>query len=211
MFEIIGKQYPFSFYLIIFLECFFCEVTFNHLMKFNYDKIEEPEYLEPIKLNQIKNFLRVLEKYPDKILKYVNEEENKKKCLIKIYSIILYFNYFFDKAQFTCLLYNEEIKEGIYLGLLINKELFQDIKLTKEQIGNFISILTDFNQISISLSYTKSIYELLQIIENNFKKIVELYKKEELKSKEKNNNIINLDKLGVPNPHDNLEEISKYI
>jgi len=59
------------------------------------------------------------------------------------------------------------------------------------------------------LSYTKNIYDLLQIIENNFKKILELFKKYDSNKEGKNKNYINLDNLGVPNPNDNLEEISK--
>ena len=209
MLEKYGKKYPFSFYLIIFLECFSCAVTYNHLMEFKYNKIDKPENLNPIKVKQINNILKLLGSQPEKVLDYIKEEENKKKCRIKLYSIILYFNYFFNQSELTSLLNNKEIKDDIYPGLCKNKELFQDLKLTKEQFENFINSLTDFNQVSIALSYTNNIFELLQIIENNFKKIVELYKKEEPKNKGKNKISINLDKLGIPNPNDNLEEISK--
>jgi len=205
----LDKKYPFSFYLIIFLECFSCAVTYNHLMEFNYNKIDNPESLSPIKIKQIKNILNVLKKEPQKVLDFIKEEENKKKCRIKLFSIILYYNYLFDKDELTNLLKDKDLKEDIYTGLYTNKELFQDLKLTLEQFENFINVLTDFSQVYISLSYTKDIYELLQIIKNNFKKIVELYKKEGSKGKGKNKNNINLDNFVVPNTNDNLEEISK--
>ena len=85
-----GKKYPFSFYLIIFLECFSCAVTYNHLMEFKYNKIDKPENLNPIKVKQINNILKLLGNHPEKVLDYIKEEENKKKCRIKLYSIILY-------------------------------------------------------------------------------------------------------------------------
>ena len=92
------------------------------------------------------------------------------------------------------------MKDDIYSGLLTNIILFKDIKLTKEQFGNLINAASNFNELLNAFSFNKDILIFLQQIQNNFDKIVEIYKKEssEIKKKSKKNLIINIEEFIAP-------------
>jgi len=195
---ILCQKYEFSFYLSVLLECFSSSVYQKHINEFDSDKLIGPGIIEKEKIEEIDNILQEL---IDKRNKDNFEDENDRiKFKVNLYTIILYYNYLFNKEKFTSLLNNEQMKDDIYSGLLTNIILFKDIKLTKEQFGNLINAASNFNELLNAFSFNKDILIFLQQIQNNFDKIVEIYKKEssEIKKKSKKNLIINIEEFIAP-------------
>ena len=83
-----NKKFKFTFFLIILLECFATPLILRHLDCFKPSKIESVGTISEGKLRQIINILNIFEKNPEKILSYIKNENSKKNCEIKLFSII---------------------------------------------------------------------------------------------------------------------------
>ena len=209
-------KFNFSFYLIIFIECYQTEYIKNYLLEFKPEKGLKIEKIKEEKLKEIFNILEMLEEKPNLILDNIKDEE-KLKYEIILYTIILFFNYLFKNEKFRNLLENKKIKNYVYKALVNYNYLFERIKLTKEQMQNVIDASSNFNELSKGLTYNNDILELLELIISNFEKINFLYKlneNENLKneSKETIKPRIDLEEISNPKLEDNIKEISnKYI
>ena len=170
-----NKKFKFSFYLIILLECFSTPLAQRHLICFKPSKIESVGTVSEEKLRQITSILNVFEKNPEKILSHIENENSKKNCKMRLFSIILYFNFYFNKNKIPELLRTQKDSIFIYKAFIEFKELFDFLKLDSEQIQLLINHTQDFNHLCIALTYIKNIQELLSIILSNFEKIFQLY------------------------------------
>ena len=205
-----GQNYDFSFYLMIFSECFHSSVIKDHLEIFKPEKLRR---FGEIKIEQTKQmkllkafFKKIEEDKSSKFLENIGKEGEK--CRINFYTIDLYYNYISNKEHFLELLNNNEIQNDIYNSLLNYNSLFQGIKFTKEQFQILINKCPNYQKLLNALSYADDILELLQIFKNNFQKIASLYTDNEKKTKSKKKNIINIESIKAAKNTDNLKEIS---
>ena len=206
-----GEEYEFSFYLLIFLECFGCQAIRNHLMIFNPDKIKGSGELNPEKIYLLNNLLQIIKIKSLKYVENLEDEKEKETCKINFDTIFVYFNYLFNNEKFKELLDNKEYENNIYNALLNNNKLFEKEILSEDQLQILIKKVPKYNQLTNALRYNNGILNLFQVIKNSFKKILELYNAEsDSKSKiKKKNLIIKIDKIASANINDDLEEISK--
>ena len=181
-----NKKYSFSFFLLIFLECFNTKCVQRLLYCFKPDKIEEIGIIPEKHLKKMKNILNTFEKFPEKVLNNVNENQ-KDDYGMRLFTVLLFFNYNFNKERIQEFLNNknENIRNYIYNGLLNPKflEFFNNLKLPKESINNIINWAKDFEQCNTSLKFANNLLDLLQIISENFKKISDLCQLEIKKKK----------------------------
>ena len=205
-FIICQKKYEFSFYFDIFKECFIIPISTKLIIEFDLNKIIGPGEIakETIERN---NVLYTYFKKTDEKISLIKDENDTMKFKDNIYTILLYFNYFFKKEAFMSLLNEDPKRDDIY-PILLKHNIFKNIELSKELIGKLINLSSNFNELIIALSFNKDILIFLQIIQENFDKISDLYKKESSDSKKKL--VINIDDFINTSDKDNLEEISKY-
>jgi len=210
-FIIYQKKYEFSFYLEIFMECFATKLSSKLIIEFDPNKIISPVTIEEKGKEQKNKILKVYIKKLVEKISLIGDENDKMKYKVNFYTIILYFYYFFEKETFISLLNDEKKRDDMY-PILLKNNCFKNIELSKEQIEKLINLSFNFNEILIALSFNKNILIFLQLIQKNFDKISDLFKKEssDAKKKKKEGIIINMDDFISPNDEDNLEEISKY-
>ena len=208
-FIICQKKYEFSFYFKIFKECFATPVSVKLIIAFDFNKIIGPGTIPEEKAEKI-NILNMYFKKINEKISLIEDENDKMKFKVNFYTMLLYFNYFFKKKEFISLLNDEQKRDDIY-PILLKHNIFKNIELSKEQIGKLINLSSNFNELLIALSFNKDIMIFLQLIQENFDKISNLFKKEssETKKKPKKEILINMDAIIKPSNKDNLEEISK--
>ena len=202
-----NKKYTFSFYLNILLECFDTYLFTNHLLLFKLNKIKEIGFLSNDKIQQLLNIYEIFEKNPDKIFCNLKAKNNEDK--FNLILLILYFFYNFRLNKFHDIVNynkNENLKKYIYQSLLYNNTLFNNLKLTKEQINYLIKISHNFEQLTNSLKYCSNIYELFDIIIENFDKFNINFTSEVANGK---NPIIDIELLVEPKNDDNIDLIHK--
>jgi len=209
-FIICQKKYEFSFYFEIFMECFSIPASTQLIIEFDPNKIIGPGTITKETINKS---IIVLNAYARKIeerISLIEDENDKMKFKVNFYTLLLCFYYFFKKETFMSLLYDEQNRDDIY-PVIIKNNIFKNIEFSKEQIGELIYYSSNFNELLNALSFNKDILIFLQLIQENFDKISDLFKKEssETNTKEKGI-IINMDNIIKPSNKDNLEEISKY-
>ena len=206
------KKYSFSFFIVVFLECIFTNIVQKHLYCFRPDKIESIGELSEINIKKISNILKTIEKKTEKILDNIANNV-KDEYGIKLFTIILFFNYNFERSGVQELLNNENKNNKKYLFQgLIDKNysvLFNNLKLTKAQIQILINLSKDFMQLTISIKYCKDLLELLQIICENFEKYCELYKLEINNINNKKAPSIDIKSIIEIHKNDDIKEISK--
>ena len=104
------------------------------------------------------------------------------------------------------------INEYIFKGISKHNVLFKELKLTNQQIENYINYVKTYDELkNVFKYYNSNVLELLRIINNNITKIIELYRLalEHKKNKGKNEKIsdINFSELVHPDKNDNIVEI----
>ena len=207
------KKFKFTFYLIIFLECYATPLVQRLLLCFKPSKIEAVGIISVGKLKQVTNVLNVIEKNPNKILVHINEKL-KKKLGIRLFAILFYFNFYFNKDRITTIFTEGKNNEYIFPALLDYNELSDFLKLDSAQFQLLIDFTENFDQLTIALSYNKNVQELLDKILLNFEKIFHLYtiEIEEYNIKIKNGEyikkpIINISELALPDRKDCMQKI----
>ena len=203
------QKFEFSTYLIIFLECSAIENIQYHLDLFNPEKILQIGDLNNEKLNEIKNKFNLLESMPLSALCNINFDKIE-IYKNKLFILIFYFNYNFDKERIQEMLNNKKINKYIYIGLLAFQQLFNGLILSKDHIQNIINFSDDFYELKKALKYCKNVLELLEIINGNFKKFKDFYNNELNKNKdiEKSKDLfIDFEKYVIQNKDDNIKEI----
>ena len=183
-FIICQKKYEFSFYLEIFMECFATKLSSKLIIEFDSNKIISPVTIEKKGIEQKDNILKVYIKKLEEKISLIEDKNDKMKYKINFYNIILNFYYFFEKEIFISLLNDEKKTDDIYPILLKNNS-FKSIELSKEQIEKLINLSSNFNEILIALSFNKNILIFLQLMEENFDKISDLFKKDSSETKKK--------------------------
>ena len=208
--NLIGKQYEFSFYLMIFLECFSTKYVKRLLIMFRKDKIGKIGELPEKKLKPISNTLKRFENNPSQVLDKI--EENKRDEYGKyLVGIILFFNYNFHKERMKDIINNEKLKLYMYKAIIEYSVLIPNLQLTKEQVTILINESKNYEQMVDSLKYCTGVLELIEtiLVDSHFKKICEFYKSE-LDAKKKPS--IDIESMVSTQGNDNMKEIyEKYI
>ena len=209
-----GIHYQFSFYLYIFLECFASPLVQRHLTCFKPEKIKGIGTISQAKLNQMTNILKTFENKPEKVLDNIENKNNVQECGVKLFTIILLFNFIFHKERMNELLNDEKNKAYIFQGLLNFGKLFKNLELNKEHINYLLKIAVNFSQMKNSLKYTKNLNLLLNVIIDNYEKLYQLYKSEEVIYKNNYKNgipseypRIDVEEIVIPDKDDNMKEI----
>jgi len=191
-----GKKYKFSFYLKILLECFATSHVLRHLLAFKSEKIQEIDEIKDKKsLKVALNVISIFEKNPDKVLDNINGVKDKEKNGIKLYTIIIFFycHYSRDKLLNLFSNKNEKIQKYIFQAMIQNKkEIFKDIKLTKEEILNLMNCASN-------------IMELFSLVSDYFDNFCEAFSGEDNKKKAP----INIEKYINPSENDDIKKISE--
>ena len=172
-------KYEFSFYLMIFLECFTTKYVQRLLIIFRKDKIGSVGEIPPKKLGPMANVLKGFEKNPGRILDKIDEKSRDKYGKILV-GIILFFNYNFNKERIIEVINQEALKLYMNKSLIEFSDLFKDLQFPADKIKNFINESKSSNEIINSLKYCKNVYELFNIIliDSNFRKICNICKSE---------------------------------
>ena len=212
-----GKDFEFSFYISIFMECFSSPTVQRHLEVFRLDKIKGEGKLDEKKKKQILGVLNVFQKNPNKALEKI--KENKDKYGVKLFAIIIYFNYLYFNESLKEIINNKQNEAYILQALRDYQKLFKNFKLDRDKITLLIKISENFKQIKNSLSYADNLYDLLILITDNFNRLKGLYDimKNECKNEENEDDFIalidegkiDIDEIIIPNENDNMEKISE--
>ena len=91
------KKFDFSFYLLIFLECFTTKIVLRHLMSFKPEKIHSLGIVNDKRMKQLKNILNLIVNKPEKIR--VDNEKSRKNATELFYFVVLFFNMNFQKEK----------------------------------------------------------------------------------------------------------------
>ena len=199
-----GKTFLFSFYILIFLECFATDLLTRHLAVFKTDKIEGIGEIPKKKTVLADNIMKKkLEEKPEQVLDKYNDPKQKDDIGIKLYTLILYYNYIFHRNRMQEVINtNKEIaKKYIYLSLLKFNDLFKELKLTKDQIKSLVDISENYGQLLCILNYSNNLFDLLQIITENEDKFFKYYSSAVIKTN------INVESMITPQKDDNIKGI----
>ena len=105
-----NNKYQFSFYIYIFLECFATSLVQRHISCFKPEKITSPGIISKDRILKITNILCTFEKKPEKVLDKIKNKNSVPEYGIKLFTIILYFNYIYNNERINELLNNEDNK-----------------------------------------------------------------------------------------------------
>ena len=191
-------ELEFSIYLSILKEAISFSLTKDFLDNFNLNKVKNIGTLTEQKIIEISEILYIIEITYDDIIKDISNSEKKEDNIVELFSIILYFNFNYNRKRISELINNENINQYFYKGLLKYYKIFLLI-LEKEHISNLINISKNFNELKAALSYCKNVYSLIEIVLENFSKFNELHKD----SYEK----IEIASICRPKKDDNLKKI----
>ena len=207
-----GKKIKFSFYLMIFLECFATNFAQVHLLAFKAEKIEDKGEIPAAKLRSAKAIINVFERKPEKVLDNIKDIKSKEKNGIKLFTVIIYFYYNFARENLQNLFSNkdENVQNYIVKSLIEGKkDLFINFKLTKEEIHNLMNCIKSVEQLNMILQYNNAnLLELISLVSDDFNTFCNIYSSEA--NKKKVGMII--EEIIKPNENDNFKEIyEKYI
>ena len=186
-----GKQFTFTLYMLVFLECFQTELVRRLLGAFKLDKIKDLGKIPKNKEAPSFNILKSFEKKPGKVLDNFKEQKDKDDYGMKLFSFILYYTIHFKRERMNELINNknEIVKNYVCKALIANCHFFKALKLTKDDISIILNYITKFEELIKVLKYNNNLYDLLQIVLENENKIYEILEKEN------NNNNINVEEI----------------
>ena len=207
-----GKKYKFSFYLMIFLECFATPLIQSHLATFKAEKIEEIGEIPTARLKSTKGIIGVFERKPEKVLDNIKDIKNREINGIRLFTVIIYFYYNFsrDKLLNLFLTKDENIQNYIIKSLIERKnDLFINFKFSKEEIHNLMNCIKSIEQLNVILKYNvTNLLELISIISDEFNAFCDIFSSEANKKKAE----MNIDEIIEFSENDNFKEIyEKYI
>ena len=216
----IDKKYNFMFYLSILLECFSTKYIDRHFLLFNPEKISELGNVDDKKLSQIKNILNILTKEPEKI--YIEKENERHNVIELCYSMVLYFNIYFQKEKIEEMFENDEILAHLYGSIIKYTDYFRDLILPKKYVIKLIKKTDNFNQVLNFLYYLgKDVIQFLEVIneEKEFinklfqKEITKLEKDNEIKNRNEKKEILIIDvcKYVLPKKEDEIMQLNALI
>ena len=199
------KKYELAFYLIIFLENFASPHVYRQLIHFKPDKITLTN-IKDQQVNQMTRILQRLEKNPNKVLENIKyddkkrEEKTRDESGIKLYALILVFNYY-HTDRLGEILSNKDEKSlyYIYKALLSFKPILKNLKLDKKIITSLIQTSDKKSEFFDALDYSENIMDLLQIIDENIEKVNGFSEEGEIK--------IDIESIISPKKSDKFEKI----
>ena len=180
---LLGKNtnYYFDFYLEIFRQCYSKNEIKTILMMFKLNKVILPN---KIKVKDYSSILKLIEKNPNIIAKYVSEKDNIEKYYKLIYTLLLFFNSNYDSKELSYLLSKKELWKYYEEILPMNHKYFSNIILSEELINEILKQKNlNYEIIKGTLSYLDSFEKVLTCINNNIEIIYECLKKEGKKIK----------------------------
>ena len=221
LFDKANQKFNFSFYILIFLECFRGKILKTHLLKFKPENISELGTFKEDKLKQNKTILNLLSKNPFTSLNIQNEKDEEELLEI-FYSILLYFNMNFQKEREIELLKDDKILTYLYKKLIIFHNLFKNLILNIDIMRNLIKKAKTFDEILGLLPYIgNDIIQFLKLIHFEFDFIINIYYKEieELNVENENKDKINekdmkkidIEKFVKPKKSDNIEKVYEVV
>ena len=190
LFENEEMKYTFTFYFLIFLECFNTKNVQEHLLRFKAEKIEGLGVFPESKVKVIQNRLNIISKNPEKCLylKDINDED-KEEMIGLFYSILLFFNMNYQKEKVEEMFKDNKILNYLSKKLISFGKLFQDLILPKDIVRNLIKKTKNFEEILGLLPYLGTdTVGFLQLIFSEFEFIKEVYGNDLDKLNEENEN-----------------------
>ena len=194
-----GKNsiYYFDYFLEIFKLCFSRKEVKILLLMFKLDRVKIPNNFV---VKDYSDILNLIEKKPDIILKYCNQNDDKNKYLKIFYTILLYFRQNFEKEKVYDLLSKKELFQYFSEILPFNHQFFVNIEIPEILINEILKQKKlSYDIIEGIISYISSNKNKLISINNNIDSIFDFC--------EKNKIILNMIKLAYPKEIDNLTEI----
>ena len=196
---LMGKNsiYYFDYFLEIFKLCFSRKEVKILLLMFKLDRVKIPNNFV---VKDYSAILNLIEKKPDIILKYCNQNDDKNKYLKIFYTILLYFRQNFEKEKVYDLLSKKELFQYFSEILPFNHQFFANIEIPEILINEILKQKKlSYDIIEGIISYISSNKNKLISINNNIDSIFDFC--------EKNKTILNMIKLAYPKEIDNLTEI----
>ena len=212
-----GQKFNFYFYILIFLECHRTKYAQELLLKFDPENISELGAFQESKIKIMKTRLNVLIKNINKSLNLKNAKDENE--LIELfYSILLFFNINFQKEKIPEMFKDDKILDYLSKKLLSFRDIYKDLILDKETVRKLIKKSKTFDEILIYLPYIgKNIIDFLNVIYSEFKCICDIYKSEQEKLVEENQNKekderkemkqIDIEKYVVTQKEDNMSKL----
>ena len=212
-----GQKFNFYFYILIFLECHRTKYAQELLLKFDPENISELGAFQESKIKIMKTRLNVLIKNINKSLNLKNAKDENE--LIELfYSILLFFNINFQKEKIAEMFKDDKILDYLSKKLLSFRDIYKDLILDKETVRKLIKKSKTFDEILIYLPYIgKNIIDFLNVIYSEFKYICDIYKSEQEKLVEENQNKekderkemkqIDIEKYVVTQKEDNMSKL----
>jgi len=191
------NELEFSIYLSIIKETISFSLVKYFLANFELSKVKGIGFLEEKELKEISEMLNIIEFTYEEILE-ITDAEKEEEYIIKIFTIILYFNYIYNVQRIPELLNIEKINQYFYKGLIKYHNLFY-LNLEKEHILNLINLSKNFDELSKSLWYCNDVYYIIEIVLENFSKFIELHQDSSQK--------IEITKICKPKKNDNIKKI----
>ena len=171
-----------------------------HFRSYIYNKKVNLTAIRPKRFELIKSRINDIEKNPQQIMEYI--EENR-KIMIQgwVYESIFLFYYYYDRNRLLEMLKNQKINNDLYSFISTKKEYFLNLKFNYEEMNSLIKFANNLESIEIIFSFNNDFVEILKVIIEN----LELIK--EIRNKSLNKKSLNLDKCVIPKQNDILPEI----
>ena len=177
-------QFDFLFYISIFIACYKTKLIKRHLICFKIERITELRTINKEIINKAKDLFNSLAKNPEEIIKNIEENE-KNKYLNLLYQIILYFNIYFQSTKVNELLDDDKINNNLFSFIAKSSHILPKPSLSRDHLNSIVKICERFKEIKNVLYYNKDCYDILFIINENKKHILEKYKQRKNKDKTK--------------------------
>ena len=175
------------FYITIFIELFKLDITkiFNTLiLLFKTDRISELGIENQEVINEAKEIFNLIISNPEKeLIKF------EKKYSNILYTIIFFFNYYYQKEKIYIMLDNDNINKNLFEYILHNPKYISTLNLSKELLDKFIKQANNFSETKVILKYNNNCFDLLFAINENKELIFNIYnlQKEKIEKNKKIN------------------------
>ena len=204
-------NYLLYFYANIFTECYKEKIScLNHIKIFNKDmfNLNEINYGRMELNNNVKEVIASLINDISPIFNHVKDIKEEKKMKQNLVNFLVFFNFFYQKEEINKILENNDINEYCYNTLIQNEKYFMDLKLNKKSMNILVKLCINLEQIKNIFLFNEDFLDLLEISNENFEHIYQLYNNDNRSQSKK---IIRYKFFVKPSKKDNIEEIFNQI
>ena len=196
---LVGQKYNIDLFLEIMKSCYTQKQVKTLLMMFKLERVQLPNGYK-IDPKEYSNFLKLIEKKPNIIIKHCSDKDKPEKYFKLFYSLLLYFRVNFESNKVQELLFNKELYKYFIEILPSNFKAFPNLEIPQELI-NQITMQKNlkFSIIEGTLFYLKSFEKILNYINENIDLIYEICIKE--------NKLIKVNDLTGPQSDDDISKI----